>query len=432
MSRVMSGAEGGVEGEATIERLDGRGRGVARDESGARLSIPGALPGERVAYAAEEGEEGEEARLLRVLEPVADRRTPPCPHAARCGGCALQHASDAFLAAWKRGLLTEALVRAGIGERAAIEALVAPTLTAPERSRRRVKLAGRRGKKGAELGFFVARSHRIEPIETCLIARREIVAALPALRELAALAAPRARPIALWVGVSESGLDLALEDAKPLDLALTERVTAWAEAADVARLSWNGEVLAARRPAWRRHGKALVAPPPGAFQQAAAEAETAMVAFAREALAGATRIADLFAGGGTFALPLAEAAEVLAVEADPGLLAALEAGWRAAPGLKRVAALRRDLFRRPLADAELKGLDAALFDPPRAGAEAQAAALAAAPARLARLVGVSCSPATFARDAAILAGGGWRLVRAVPIDQFRFSPHVELIALFER
>lgn len=406
-----------------IERLDGRGRGLAHGADGARLAIAGALPGERVVCAPVEGEE---ARLVRVLTPSACRRAPPCPHAAGCGGCALQHAADDFLAAWKRELVIAALRRVGI------EAEVAPTLTAPEGSRRRVKLAGHRGKKGVQLGFFGARSHRIETIESCLVARPEIVAALPRLRELAALAAPRARPIALWAGVSESGLDLGVEDAKPLDLALTERVVAWAEEADVARLSWNGEILAARRPPWRRHGRALVAPPPGAFQQAAEEAETAMVAFAKAALEGAGRIADLFAGAGTFALPLAETAEVLAVEADPGLIAALEAGWRAAPGLKRVKALRRDLFRRPLAGDELKGLDAALFDPPRAGAEAQALALAAAPSTLTRLVGASCNPASFARDAALLAEGGWRLERVVPIDQFRFSPHIELIGVFAR
>lgn len=406
-----------------IDRFDGAGQGVGIDEAGARCAVAGALPGERVEVAIEDGA----AQLARVLEPAAERVTPPCPHAKSCGGCVLQHAEQALLGRWKRERVVNALTRVGI------ETEVAQTIASPPRSRRRVKLAARRGKKGVQLGFFGARSHVIAPIETCLVMRPEIEAALPALKRLALLAAPRARAIALWVEQTASGLDVSVEEAKALDPALTEAAALWADETDVARLSWNGEPFAMRRPPLRRCGKALVSPPPGAFAQATDEGEAALVAKGVAALSGARRVADLFAGAGSFALALAERSEVLAVEGDAGLVAALERGWREAGGaLKAVKAVRRDLFRRPLLPDEMKGLDAALFDPPRAGAQAQAEALAAAPAEMTRLVGVSCNPASFARDASILSRGGWRLARATPIDQFLWSPHVELLGVFER
>lgn len=418
-----------AQAQMRVERLDGAGRGVGVDETGARRAVSGALPGEIVQVEAAAESDGD--ALLRVLEPSGDRVAAPCRHAKACGGCALQHASADFLAEWKRARVVEALSRAGL------EAEVAATVSSPPRSRRRVKLSARRGKKGVTLGFYGARSHVIAPIESCLVMRPEIEAAFPALRRLALLAAPRARPIGLWVEISGGGLDIGLEDAKPLDAEATEAAALWAESEDVARLTWNGEPLATRRPPLRTHGGAQVAAPPGAFAQATAEGEAELVSLAVEMLAGARRVADLFAGAGTFSLPLAAQSEVLAVEGDAGLVAALERGWREAAALpdvrlKALKALRRDLFRRPLLPEEMKGLDGALFDPPRAGAEAQARALAAAPAQLRRLVGVSCNPASFARDASLLAEGGWRLRRVTPIDQFLWSPHVELIALFER
>ncbi|MEL6977999.1 MAG: class I SAM-dependent RNA methyltransferase [Pseudomonadota bacterium] len=416
-----------------ITALDAAGRGVGRgqeDPAAQRWRAPGALPGEIIeveaAAPAAKPSAPRVAERWRLLEPAPERVAPPCAHAGLCGACSLQHAALGFTAAWKRGRIERALAAAGL------EAPVAETRVSPLSSRRRVKLAAHRGKKGVRLGYFERGAHRVAPIESCLIAHPAISAALPALRDLAALAAPRARPIALWVEATEGGLDVMAEAAKPLDLPLREQGAAWAEDADVARLSWNGETLAARRPALRRHGSALVAAPAGAFRQATEAGETALVAIARRALTGARRVADLFAGAGTFALPLAEEAEVLAVEGDSALVSALDRAWRETPGLKRLEAVRRDLFRRPLLPEELASVDGAVFDPPRAGAEAQTEALAAAPPSLGRIVGVSCEPESFARDAAILARGGWRLAEVTPIDQFLFSAHVELIGVFER
>lgn len=189
-------------------------------------------------------------------------------------------------------------------------------------------------------------------------------------------------------------------------------------------------MIAARRPAFQRFGPARVTPPPGAFLQATAEGEAALVGFVRDAVAGAKSVADLFAGCGTFSLPLAQTAEVHAVEGEAAMLAALDKGWRQAQGLHRVTHEARDLFRRPLLHDELNRYDAIVIDPPRAGAEAQIHEICASATRI--LAYVSCNPVTFARDAAQLCAAGFRLERLLAVDQFRFSAHVELAALFRR
>jgi 23S rRNA (uracil1939-C5)-methyltransferase len=236
------------------------------------------------------------------------------------------------------------------------------------------------------------------------------------------LGATRRRPLRLTVTAGPAGLDVDVRDGRALDAEARSRLAALADAADLARLSWDGEPVAVRRPPVQTMGRAQVVPPPGGFLQATAEGAAALVASAREAVGNARRVADLFAGCGTFALPLAEATEVRAVEADAAMLAALDAAWRGASGLRRIATEARDLFRRPLLAPEL--------DPPRAGAEAQARELARA--KVGRVAMASCDPATFARDAAILVAGGYRLDWVRPVDQFRWSGHVELAAAFRR
>jgi 23S rRNA (uracil1939-C5)-methyltransferase len=262
------------------------------------------------------------------------------------------------------------------------------------------------------------------------VADPRIVAALPACGRLVEMLASRKGEIRLSVTVSAAGLDVAVEGGKPLDGPVRAALGQFAGQEGLARLSIGGETVAMRRPPEQSMGRARVVPPPGGFLQATPEGEAALVAAVTEAVGPARRVADLFAGSGTFALPLAERAAVHAVEADAAALAALDAGWRRAEGLKPVSTERRDLFQRPLLAAEFKGFDAAVFDPPRAGAEAQAATLAKAP--LSRLAAVSCNPATFARDARLLVDGGWRIDWVLPVDQFRWSPHVELVAAFRR
>ena len=405
----------------TIDRLGHLGDGVADTPVGP-VFVPGALPGETVRGAVVAG------RMpgATLGETSAARVAPVCPHFGTCGGCVMQHASGSLMAAWKADLVVAALAARGL------EAHVRTVITSPPGARRRVVLAGRRTRKGVLVGFHGRADDTLVPIETCPVADPTIAAALPLCAEIVGLVASRKGEVRLSVTVSAAGLDIDIGGAKPLDGPLRVQLSALAARGDLARLSCAGEPVVTRRPPVHRMGRARVVPPPGGFLQATAEGEAALVAAVKEAVGGARRVVDLFAGSGTFALPLAEQASVHGVEGDGAALAALAAGWRAAApeGLKPVTTERRDLFHNPLRAEALKPYDAAVIDPPRAGAEAQTVQLATAP--LGRIAAVSCNPATFARDARVLVNAGWRLVWVQPIDQFLWSPHVELAALFER
>jgi 23S rRNA (uracil1939-C5)-methyltransferase len=229
---------------------------------------------------------------------------------------------------------------------------------------------------------------------------------------------------------SEAGPDLHIDTDKPLTEELRLSLPEVAREAGLARLVWAEEIVAELEPPVQRMGRARVVPPPGAFLQATAHGEAALLDCVTGAVAGAERIVDLFAGCGTFSLPLAERAEIHAVEGEAAMLAALDRGWRGAPGLKRITTEPRDLFRRPLLPDELARFDAAVIDPPRAGAQAQVAALAAS--HIPVIAMVSCSPASFARDAKTLVEKGFEMGPVTVVDQFRWSPHVELATRFTR
>ncbi|HEY5720208.1 MAG TPA: class I SAM-dependent RNA methyltransferase [Gammaproteobacteria bacterium] len=404
--------------EVEIESLGAQGDGVAE---GGTLYVPYALPGERVRVV----RHGARAQVQAVLRRAPERIKPVCPHFGTCGGCSLQHASEKFTALWKRGL-----VEAALGARGISGVAIRPTVTSPPESRRRITVAARRTKKGVLIGFHGPAESEIVPIAACPVAEPALVAALPRLEEVAGLAASRKGEVRLTLTLTNGGIDLAVADAKPVEGAAQALLAGVAARAGVARLGWNGEVLAEMRRVEVTMGRARVVPPPGGFLQATRAGEAALVEAVREAVGGAGRIADLYAGCGTFSLPLAEQAEIHAVEGDAPALAALDAAWRATPGLKRVTCERRDLVHRPLQAEEFKGLDAAVIDPPRAGARWQAQQLARS--AVPRIAAVSCNPATFARDARVLIDGGYRLDWVQPVDQFRWSPHVELVAAFRR
>jgi 23S rRNA (uracil1939-C5)-methyltransferase len=244
------------------------------------------------------------------------------------------------------------------------------------------------------------------------------------------IGASRKGELTLIVTRTEGGIDLAAAGGKPLEQSLFSDLAQLAERAGLCRLTWGGEPVASRHPAAQRFGRAVVVPPAGAFLQATADGEAALVAAVREAVGDAGRIADLFAGSGTFALPLAAQAEIHAVEGEAAMLTALDAGWRRTPGLHRTTTEPRDLFRRPLMPDELKRFEAVVIDPPRAGAEAQARELAASGVPV--IAAVSCNPVTFARDARLLTEAGYRIDWIQVVDQFRWSSHVELVACFKR
>ncbi|MDG4646865.1 class I SAM-dependent RNA methyltransferase [Roseibacterium sp. SDUM158017] len=400
--------------EVRITRLGHLGDGIAAAPDGSPLFVPLALPGEVVS-----GEtSGDRIESPRIVAPSPDRVAAPCPHYRSCGGCALMHASDAFVAGWKAQVIATALAAHGL------EAPMREIRTSPPRSRRRATLAGRRTKKGAMVGFHARKSDTIVPISDCFVLAPELLATLPTLEEITRLGASRSGVLGLSLTLSPAGVDLRVTGGKPLDGPLRANLPRFAP--HFTRLSWDDEPVFADAPPVQRFGPATVTPPPGAFLQATAAGEAALLAAVAEATQGAARIADLFSGCGTFALPLARTAAVHAVEGDAGLLAALDAGARHASGLRPVTIEARDLFRRPLGPDELAGFDAVVIDPPRAGAEAQARALAGA--RVPRIAAVSCNPVTFARDAALLVAAGYRLDWVQPVDQFRWSPHVELAA----
>ena len=412
--------------ELVIDHLGAQGDGVAQGPSGRPVYIPFALPGERVRARLA----GDRAAEVEVLAPSPDRAVPPCPHFGVCGGCALQHWAAGPYLAWKAGQIAEILRLNRVG------AEVLAPVASPPGSRRRLALHARPGRREeARLGYKVRGAWTLVEIEVCPIADPRLVQALPALRRLAAafLEHPRSAPT-LHVAWTDTGLDVDVTGVERRTGGLSAdglmRAAEAAAQADMARVTLAGEIVyQARQPAVR-FGRAEVALPPAAFLQAVPAAEEAMAAFVCRAAAGAARVADLFCGVGTFALRLAEQATVLAADAEPAAVQALAAAVGRTPGLKTVQAEARDLFRRPVLAQELKGIEAVVFDPPRAGAAAQAAEIARSGVPVA--IGVSCNPATFGRDARLLADAGFRLEQVLPVDQFLWSPHVELVGVFRR
>ena len=401
----------------TVERLGHRGDGIAQGPEG-QVFVPQTLPGEVV-----EGDQAGDLLLnTRILTPSPNRIRPPCPHARTCGGCLMQHAADPFVADWKLGIVAGALAGQGL------ESPLRPIETSPPRSRRRATLAARRTKGGVLIGFHARASETLVAIPNCQLLHPAILATFPALEALVVTGGSRSAELSLTVTHSLGGPDVAVAGGKPLESEMRMALARVAEAFNIARLTWDGEVVALRTMPVQRFGKALVAPPPGAFLQATAEGEAALLSAVEEAIGPARRVVDLFAGSGTFGLPLAETAEVLAVESDAAMLAALDRGWRQTQGLHRVTTETRDLFRRPLEPDEFKGFDAVVIDPPRAGAEAQTATLAHSHVPV--IAAVSCNPVTFARDARILTGAGYVLDWVQVVDQFRWAAHVELVARF--
>jgi 23S rRNA (uracil1939-C5)-methyltransferase len=404
-----------------IGGLGGRGEGLARGESGI-THIPGALPDERVLATIE----GERGRLIEVLELSPDRIAPICRYFGDCGGCATQHLGPNLYAGWKRALVADALSRAHI------EAPVGALVDAHGEGRRRATFHVRFAAVGSaiEVGFMRARAHEIVGIESCPVLAPAMSGALAATRALAECLRGVGKPLDVGVTATLTGLDVDVRGCGPLDFATRQKLIAAAGRLDLARLSNHGEIVIERRTPEILMGAARVCPPPGGFLQATFEGERVLAERALAALPSAGRVADLFSGAGAFALRLAARHEVHAFEIDKPALASLTRAARATSGLRAITAEARDLFSRPLTRAELKPFDAVLFDPPRAGAPTQSRELAAS--AVPAIVAVSCNAQSFAADMNILIAGGYRLESVTPIDQFRFSPHVEIVGVLRR
>ena len=398
---------------AMIEGLTHLGLGKVDD---GRTLLPRVLPGEEVAVA----QDG----TVRIITPSADRVAAPCKHFKTCGGCAMQHATDAFVANWKLEIVQKALAAQRI------DTVYRDVITSPAQSRRRAKLAGKRTKSGAMLGFHAKGTNTLIPVPECKLLTIGLMSPFPMLEALVVIAASRKAEIALTVTETKNGLDILVETEKPLTPELRAELAVFAQAHNIARLVWVDEPVVTMQPPIQMFGTTAVVPPPGAFLQATKHGETALLSAVEEITAKANRIVDLFAGAGTFTLPLAARAEVHAVEGEAEMIAALDRAWREGKGLKRVTSEARDLFRRPLEPDELRKFDAAVIDPPRAGAEAQIATLAASEIKVIAMV--SCNPVTFARDAVTLQKAGFTLDWVQVVDQFRWSAHVEVVGSFTR
>jgi len=348
-----------------------------------------------------------------------------CIHFGACGGCSLQDLTPADYRAGKRQTVVDALARAGLGDVTVEEAVMAPL-----RSRRRAVFKFGRKAGAVEIGFHAAKSHAIVDMRECLVLREGLLGLAAILRAALLPVLNEGEKGEVHVSETATGFDLAFRWNRKLTPALTAELARTLSRPDIARIIFNGEtVLEQRRPMVELAGIA-VTPPPHGFLQATVEGETALQQKVLGLAKGAKTIADLFAGLGTFSLPLARAAKVHAVEEDGAALQALAAAARAAKGLKPITTEKRDLFKRPLAPRELAPFDTVVLDPPRAGAEAQVRQLAAS--SVASIAYVSCDAGSFARDAAILAAAGFAPGPVTPIDQFLFSSHIELVAGFSR
>ena len=410
----------------TIARLGSGGDGIADTPAGP-VYVPFTLPGETVAVARVKNQ----ATVISMAVPSPERVTPPCVHFGpdgrngTCGGCTLQHAGDALYHAFKRNLVVAALKSKGLTPE------VAPLVIARPGERRRVVFTARKTEKGMLLGFNQAGSHHIVSIDHCPIASDGIVSRLEDIRRVAGAIATSSEPFRLTVLETLSGLDLAFEGVKAVGDRERRAVTQCVlSLRGIARVSNDGESLIEPQKPEIDFGGVRVSPPAGGFTQATKEAEEAMAELVLAAIGKAKRVADLFAGSGTFALRIARKAKVHAVEGEEKAVKALDHAARNTQGLKPVTVERRDLFRRPLMASELKAYDAVVFDPPRAGAEDQCKELARSGVKV--IVAVSCNPVSLARDLAILVAAGYRIRLVTPIDQFLWSAHVEAVAVLEK
>jgi len=399
-----------------------RGDGVAETPDGP-VFIPYTLPGEAVEAEAVPGHL-DRRTLLRVDTPSPDRIVPFCPHFGICGGCAIQHWADAPYRAWKRDLVVTALLQARID--ASVDALI----DAHGEGRRRAVLHGRRPSNDIlEVGFSALRAHTVVPIDACPVLSSAMAGTIPAAWAVAEALSPLKKPLDIQVTATINGLDVDVRGSGTLGPRQTAALARVAEKHGLARVTRHGEMVTQRAAPVVKIGRATLTLPPGSFLQATQLGEDTLARLVSGHSGKSKAIADLFCGVGPFALRLAENAKITAMDFDDAALAAL-AQASAAPGLKPVAVQKRDLFRRPLTAPELKGFDAVIFDPPRQGAEAQARELAKSKVPL--VIAVSCNAATFARDAKILTDGGYRLSAVTPVDQFKYTPHVEIVAAFAR
>ena len=406
--------------EVNIDFVGHQGDGVAHD-NGQAIYIPYTLEGERVSV---EGK-GPRREVKSILEPSPERIEPICKHFGNCGGCQLQHMNESRYLEWKMGLVTDPLSKAGI------EVKPDDILSFKDASRRKCVFNARRTPQGMQLGYMEKSSTDVIAINNCPVLVPEINDQLDAIRDLANSTPTTKNPLRISVLVTRNGLDISIEDAKPMSETERQVLIKKAIAHKFSRLTVNQEILIKIAEPTIEIANTLVSPPPSAFVQALKPSEDAMSDIVASHLKSCKQVADLYCGIGTFALRLAENSSVYAVEESAAALDSLDQAWRQTGGkLKQIKTEKRNLERRPVTFGELKKMDGLVFDPPRAGAELQCKQIAKS--RVKKVAAVSCNPVTLAIDLEILIAGGFSVKRIVPVDQFKYTPHVEVVVLLER
>jgi len=425
----------------TIETLGARGDGIGHLEDGRRVFVPGALPGEVITFIpGEKRDDGISAELDVINTPSPDRIAPACRHFERCGGCVLQHMSAESYAALKMGQVRAALERENIK----IENIEGPFISAPA-TRRRATMAAFQGQDKMVLGFNEARSNTIVDLEECPVLIPRLSALIPGLREVISKVLTQGQGMDVSMVESGGAVDIVLrpwtkkKSESLLPMFMLERLSAFAQKENIARLSWQNSStdetdltpIAWREPFILNFSGVEVVPPPGAFLQATAEGEATLVRLVLDALGAGKKkpklVADLYAGCGTFTFAIAqEKYRVHAVEGFAPAMAALKNSTRGFA----ITTEKRDLMHDPLMPKEMKDYDAVIMDPPRVGAGEQAKKLARSEVPL--VISVSCGLTSFVKDAATLIAGGYVFEKLSVVDQFLWSPHVEMVGVFRR
>lgn len=403
-----------------ISALGALGDGVTAQN----VFVPFGLPGELVDADVENGR----AHDVSWIERSASRLEPLCKHFGDCGGCKTQHMNAQLYTKWKAGLVAQALAKESI------DITLEPIIACLPHSRRRAVFSAVVKTDGVDIGFQRAGSNHVVAIEECHILTRNLFNSRPLIAELAKAFLPRGRTASFTVLETQTGFDIAVNTDTKISDNARRAINAMAEKPSLARVAINGEVIVENKRPLLDFSGSIVSPPPGGFVQAVKSIEQAMVELVGTHLAPCKRVADIFSGSGTFALPLARKSSVVAAEADAAALVALDRAWREATGkgLKPIKTEKRDLHHRPFMAKELDLMktQGVVFDPPRAGAEMQSQQLAKS--KVKRIAAVSCNPVTLARDLRILIDGGYKLQSVTPLDQFLWSPHVEAVALLVR
>lgn len=409
--------------EVKIRSLGAQGDGIG-DLYGQEVFIPRALPEEiwRVLSTSDDVAN----QTFQLISASEKRRQPPCSHFGKCGGCMSQHMTPDLYTQWKHDIVTRAFQHRGIN------ADVRPVITIAENSRRRAFLGVEKRGPNIIIGFRQENDHALVDMHECSVLEKEIVQTLPSLRTIAATAMKDHVGGRIVVTAVDQGLDVAFENArKDLSAEDHQALARLALSANLVRLSINGDTIVSAAEPTITIADIEIAAPIGVFLQAAKEAEAHLVDHVRAAIPKrANNAVDLFCGVGTLTFPLARRLTVTAFDGERRAVASLTNAAKHAKGLKPIDARVRDLFREPLSTRELNAFDVVVLDPPRAGAAEQTERLAKS--KVPVIVAVSCNPATMARDAKALIAGGYKMDAVTPIDQFRYSHHVEAMTVFRR